>query len=192
MRMKFSTLWSHTCCQLMSCFLFYCSFKEFKVHRLYVARLSDRVVSRKWAALTRQPSPANQLLLPVADRLVVFHQFFQSSIDCGLCVWEAPTLWHCGERQKNTESWAAPLTFFFFYCSCFVTVKGGGLGKKTPFEEFVRLFFFFFSLGARQGFGSLLMVILSHLELGLNKEVTLNTVKVTSSGLTRPTRPSLS
>lgn len=32
-------------------------------------------------------------LVPLGDQLVVFHQFFQSSIDCGLCVSEARALW---------------------------------------------------------------------------------------------------
>lgn len=32
-------------------------------------------------------------LAPLSDRLVVFHQFFQSSIDSGLCISEARALW---------------------------------------------------------------------------------------------------
>lgn len=62
--------------------------------------------------------------------------------------------------------------------------------KKTNLEEFVRLFFspqrcrppgIWFSFN----------VYFKHLERALKKELTLNTVKVTSSGLTRSMCPSL-
>lgn len=32
-------------------------------------------------------------VVPLSDQLVVFHQFFQSSIDSGLCISEARVLW---------------------------------------------------------------------------------------------------
>lgn len=86
-----------------------------------------------------EPTPLRLTPLPVALRshqLVVFHQFFQSSIDSGFCILEARALWcwlwHCA--QKNTESWQqrshkhkawgfCPLAVLFLP-SCFITIRG--------------------------------------------------------------------
>lgn len=48
-------------------------------------------------ATEARPAPRHTVPLPVvvplSDQLVVFHQFFQSSIDSGLCTSEARVLW---------------------------------------------------------------------------------------------------
>lgn len=49
-------------------------------------------------------------LVPLTDRLVVFHQFFQSSIDCSLCISEARALWrwlwHDADRKTLSHDGA--------------------------------------------------------------------------------------